>query len=156
MGFLVAGIVMAVAAVATAGVQYASSQEELQEQQQQLHTQQLENQYKTVVRKNQTIDRVKVALENNQAHMAMTGAASNSPSFFAANSNIVEKGDQAMRNADTSEALNNYSYQIQEENDRRRADLQQTGAIIQGASGVARAYTGYKADSEMTGGRSYG
>ena len=152
MAGIIYGIVALVVAVAGTAVGVAQSHAAMVEQERALHTQQLENQYNTAVRKNQTIDRIRVSLQTNEAHMAMSGAATNSPSFFAANSNIVKKGDQALRNADTAEALNNYSYQMQEANARQRADLQQTGAIIHGvgqaAQGAAQGYSMH----EMSGG----
>ena len=101
------------------------------EQEQMIQTQTLNNQYKTLVQKNKTLDQMQISLQKGEAHQAVTGAAFNSPSFFAQQSNIVQQGDRALRNADTAQALNDYSLQME----KREMATQHINSMIQGITG---------------------
>ena len=98
-----------------------ASQAALQEQEEMIKTQQLKNKYDTLVNKNKTLDQMDIALQKNEAHMVVSGARFNSPSFMAANTDIVEKGDEARRNADSSEAINDYVLQMQRDSAQQQA-----------------------------------
>ena len=129
-----------VSAVASAGVQMESMQSMMMEQNEMMKSQELENSYKDVAQKNQTLDQMRTALETNEAHMSATGMASNSPSFVSMNAETIEEGDKAMRNADTAEALNDYTLKIQQVANQRKAWAQGIGTLA--GLGTSLATTG--------------
>ena len=121
-----------------------ASSEAAAEQQQMLKTQQLENKYKTMVRKNTTLDQMQTQLQRNEAHQAVSGGKFNSPSFFAVQADATQEGAEALRNADTAEALNDYSLKMQERSAQTQANYRKAGVITHTVGGVLGAYTGYE------------
>lgn len=136
----IAIIIAISAAIASAGAQMASMSAMLSEQDEMMRNQELENSYKDVSQKNQTLDQMKTALETNEAYMSTTGMASNSPSFVSMNADTIEEGDKAMRNADTAEALNDYTLKIQQVANQRKAWAQGIGTLA--GLGTSLATTG--------------
>ncbi len=123
--------VEAVSEVASFAFSTSANNQALQEQEQMIKTQSLDNQYKTLVNKNKTLDQMQISLQKGEAHQAVTGATFNSPTFYASQVNIIQQGDKALRNADTAEALNNYALEMK----KREAETHNSNSMISGITG---------------------
>ena len=130
------GVAIASAA-ASAAAQMASMQSAMAEQNEMMREQTLENSYKDLSQKNQTLDKMREALETNEAHMSATGMAANSPSFVAVNAETIDEGDKAMRNADVAQSLNDYTLKIQQQAAHRQAYAQELSSLGQMGSSLA-------------------
>ena len=144
------GIFLASLALGVVGTvsQMISSQDALQEQEEMLHSQALENKYKTLARKNQTLDEMSDALSKNIAHEAVTGFAFGSPTFVSQNAYIIHQGDEALKHADIASALNDYSYQMEDREARTQNDLRQIGNIVDFGTGAGNEFYRYHTTSK--------
>jgi hypothetical protein len=137
----VASAALAIAAIGT-GTEMYESHEAQEAQGKALENKQLQNQYSSLLRKNQTMDAMDRQLQSNEAHYAASGVQDNSPSVFAANMNTVQEGHRAIHNSDVAESLNNYSIEME----KQQSQQQETGAMIEGGLSIAgdAAYGAYK------------
>lgn len=112
-GLIIAGVITSVVATTISTIaSIDAAQAAMVNEEQLLRTQEQQNQYNNLVNKNKTLDKMRLALETNEAHMAASGVASNSPSFITNNVQTIEHGDRALRNSNTATALNDYSLRL--------------------------------------------
>lgn len=97
-----------------------------------------------MLRKNKTLDQMQLQLQRNEAHQAVSGGKFNSPSFFAIQADTNQEASTALKNADTAEALNDYSLKMQERQAQTQANFRLLGTIAKTVSGVTGAFTGYE------------
>lgn len=139
---IVAGI-GAIAAVTSTVMSVNASNEALAEQNKAIETQELTNNYKKLVRQNQTLDQMQLALQKNEAHQAASGFTFASPSFFATSHEIAKEGAKAYQNAEVASALNDYALKMQQREAQTQASLRRIQLISSGISQVAQSYMSY-------------
>lgn len=101
-----------------------------------LETKSLAQSYSYLNKQNLTVEAMNKKLQEGEAHQAVTGAKSNSPSFQASQENIINMGDTVLKNQNVSNDLAQQSIDLDQSALKVKSNQQMIQSITGGATGL--------------------